>query len=514
MKKASDAASYLRVGALLIGLVLPTLTLVPLGSLWLWEHGYLLHWALATALLVAITFHLQRRLLRPPDAVAPTSGAGNTSPAESDADPGWTPAEQLAWTDVKKLAQQVDVDQLTSRDAVFELGTTTVRAVAKRLHPEVSEPLWQFTVPEAFALLERVSRKLGTFTTDHVPLSDRLTVAQVLALYRWRGALDIAERAYGVWRLVRLVNPLAAATHEVRERLSRQMLEMGRAHVTQRLAAAYVSEVGRAAIDLYGGRLRISDEHLATTISPASLVEDKQIVSRSAEPLRILIAGQTGTGKSSLVNALANEVEAAVDVLPATSGFAAYELRQSGFPSAHLIDSPGLGSTPGDLDRLIAKAKECDLVLWTIPAHRADREIERQATEALRLAFTGMQHRKPPPMVTVLTHIDRLRPFGEWAPPYDLGSAKQSKALSIRAAIDTVADEFGLAAEDIVPVCLVSGATYNIDAVWARMLMVLPDAQRARLVRQIVGANTDWNWRRVWSQAANAGRVIGRTLGP
>ena len=63
---------------------------------------------------------------------------------------------------------------------------------------------------------------------------------------------------------MRLVNPLTAATQEMRERLSGQMLQWGRAHVTQRLAHAYVTEVGRAAIDLYGGRLRVSARQTAS----------------------------------------------------------------------------------------------------------------------------------------------------------------------------------------------------------------------------------------------------------
>jgi predicted GTPase len=77
-----------------------------------------------------------------------------------------------------------------------------------------------------------------------------------------------------------------------------------------------------------------------------------------AEPLRILVAGQISAGKSSLINALAQEVAAAVDALPTTPAFTAHGLKRGGFPAALLIDSPGLGTGPGDAALLIENAAE------------------------------------------------------------------------------------------------------------------------------------------------------------
>jgi hypothetical protein len=144
-----------------------------------------------------------------------------------------------------------------------------------RLHPERRDPLLQFTVPEALAVIERASGNLRALLVGSFPLGDRITVAQLMWLYRWRGALQLAEKGYDLWRIVRLLNPIAAATQELRERFTRQLYEAGREHLAGRLARAFVKEVGRAAIDLYGGNLRVTAEQLRAHVSAASRADGR-----------------------------------------------------------------------------------------------------------------------------------------------------------------------------------------------------------------------------------------------
>ncbi len=220
---------------------------------------------------------------------------------------------------------------------------------------------------------------------------------------------------------MRLLNPVSAATQELRERFTRQIYDMGREHLARRLARAYVKEVGRAAIDLYGGNLRVTAAQLDAHVTAASRRDMAAAEAREAEPIRILVAGQTGAGKSSLVNALANAVEAEVNAVPATTRFTAYKLTHEGLPAALLIDSPGLTGTE-PLDALIEGAAQADMVLWVSSATRAAREIDAQALAAIRNHFAAEPNRRRPPMLLVLTHIDGLRPFNEWEPPYDLAA--------------------------------------------------------------------------------------------
>ena len=512
MTKPERSSHTLRLLSIGAGLLLPTLTLVPLGSLWLWQRGLLLYWAIAATLLVAIAYFVQGWLF--PQHAAPT-GLDQAAPASdaADASPEWTPAEVAAWGDVLAVAQRADAARITSQQEALALAFQTIEAVARKLHPEVREPVWQFTVPEAFAMLERVSTRLGTFVYDHVPLSDRLTVAQAMSLYRWRGSVEAAQKAYDVWRLVRIANPLAAVTGEIRERLSKQMMQWGREHLTRQLTEVYVKEVGRAAIDLYGGRLSLGKHELDAHVTSASRADLDAAANRALEPLRIMVVGQTSAGKSSLVNALAGEIQAAVDALPTTSAYVPYALNRSGLPAALIIDSPGLEPDLGAINDLVQRSAECDLVLWVAAANAADRSLDHRAINGFRERFAATANRRRPPMLLVLTHIDRLRPFMQWAPPYDLTEAAEPKVASILSAVLAASADLGFAQDDVIPVSLAADSVaFNVDALWTHIVALLPEAARAQLLRQLQDLKSGSRLGRLWTQTANAGAVLGKTL--
>lgn len=492
-----------------LAVVLPALSLVPLGGLWLIEKGYALPWAIGACLLTLAVWLLLRSVLRPvPGATANPSATGDGQLP----DPGWTPAEVAAWTEVDRIAEAIDVDRLDTREAVLALGQQTIESVARAIHPDRKEPLWQFTAPEALALVEQVARKLRVLAADSVPLGDRLTIGQMLQVYRWRGAAGMAEKAYDLWRIIRLLNPVTAATQELRERLTKEVYAWGRTELATRLARVFVREVGRAAIDLYGGRLSVTLVRVETHMT-AETRGDTVTTDAPAEPIRILIAGRIKAGKSSLVNALAAEVKAAVDVLPATAAVTPYRLEHEGVPAALLLDTPGLADDAAAISRLADTALSADLVLWVVDASRADRAVDRQGLDALRAAFAARPDRRPPPVLLIATHIDRLRPFAEWQPPYPLGPDATGKAASIRDALAAAADDLGVGVEDTVPVSLAPGrAAYNVDAVWALISRRLPEAEGARLVRVIRDLSSGIDLARLWSQTRGAGRVMIDTL--
>jgi len=507
MTPRRPAAAYLRTAMIALALLLPTLSLILLGSLWLWERGYLLYWA-AAALAVSVSSFLfeswlVRKAARPPGVV-------NALQKPANSDHAWTPREAKALIAVETLASESDPALLTSREAVLDLGLRTIDAVARSIHPDENDPLWRFTVPEVLALVEKVSRDLRPFVVDNIPLGDQLTVAQVLKIYRWRSVVDVAGQAYDLWRIVRLLNPVAAVTTEAREQLTRKLYTGVRDELAGRLTRGYVREVGRAAIELYGGRLRVSSETLARHVSDATARDRAE--TPIAEPIRFLVAGQISAGKSSLINALAKDVRAAVDVLPATRGFTAYELTADNLPAVSLIDSPGVTADAAALRNLAAEAATCDLILWVAAANRADREADRAALDAIRVYFASHPDRRPPPILAALTHIDLLRPYQDWQPPYDIAHPMTGKSISIRAAMDQVSGDLDVPIDRIIPVSLAeTRPTYNVELVWAELSELLPEAKRAQLIRRLHGASR-WSWSKLWSQAINAGRVTARSL--
>jgi predicted GTPase len=499
---------YLRGAMIFLALLLPMISLLPLGWLWLWERGYALYWLGVAFSLSLVGYAVQAVTLRKSlkqSPVQPRDTAIDAVPA----DPSWTVREQAAWAAVETIASSVRPAELTDRDRVLNLGMRTIEAVARQIHPQDRNPLWKFTIPEALALVERVSADLKPFVVDNIPLGDQLTVGQVLKIYRWRSAIGMAEKAYDIWRLIRLINPVTAAAQEAREQITKHLYANVRDQLARQLAGAYVREVGRAAIDLYGGRLRVSPAALAGHVS-ASTLHDRGHATGRAEPLRILIAGQAGAGKSSLVNALSNDVRAVVDAPGGTRDFQAYEVELEGLTGSMVIDSPRIGATPKEQRTFSAKAGDSDLIVWAIAADKTDGRIDLAAIAGIRKHFAGRPHRRQPPIIVALTHVDKLmqrvpRPHG------DVDASDPAVVETVR----TVAEGLGVPKNDVVPVSLAAeNAPYNIEQLSMRIAARVPDARQAQLLRLMEDATPRWSVRRLLGQTGNAAWSAARTLNP
>jgi predicted GTPase len=508
MTFGSALRRHWREATLAVVLALPWLSLLALGLVWLWQGGHVLVWAAAAALLGLLALPLRWAVRRQAQAEARLALGDLANPAL-----GWNAAEREAWRQVLAIADAAAPLSFTETEPVVAMFRYTVEAVARHFHPDAGDPWAQFTLPEALLLAERLSRDVRREALHHIPGVRAMRLSHLLWVRR-QGVRygEVARRgwrvSHGLWRAVRAtLNPLQAAVQEARDFITDQtqhaLTYRLRAYATRLL----VLEIGRAAIDLYSGRLALSDDDVraARERDLAGLAADV------AAPVRILLAGQVNAGKSSLVNALAQEIRSAVGPLATTSGVAEHLLELEGRPAVLLADTAGLGEGAATAE-LLRQAARADLVLWVVAATQPAREPDKVHLAALRSWARAQHVRRPPPVLLALTHVDELRPAAEWAPPYDITAPVLPKARAIRAAMDAVARVLDVAADAVVPIAMPPGrVAYNIDALWARIALELDEAKLVQLDRLRVGQSAI-RLRELATQLGNAGRMIVRGI--
>ena len=490
----------------LLALVLwavPVAALLPLGLLWLWQVEALRYWLVALVLFSAAGYGLQAWLHRHERRLLII--------AETEPDPDWPPAAEGAWALVEDLAAQTKPEDwpIGEGDRLGVLGQQTLERVARHFHPDVDEPLLELTVPHTLLIVERASRDLRETITDHIPFSHRLTVGSLMRAYRWK---PFADRLLGLYRAGQWVmNPANAFLTEALAQLRGRGYALAQDELYGWILKEYVRKVGAYAIELYSGRLLLSDaapEARPTATSARDLRASDASDEPDGEPLRILVLGRSNAGKSSLINALFGQLRVATDLLPDTTKMLTpYRLAHEGLDLALIYDTPG--SDAMDEQTLRTAAGDADMILWVSAADRPDRHADRETLDSLRAAFAERLTRRPPPVLVVLSHIDRLRPVREWLPPYDLAEPKSLKAESILAAVEVVSADLAVPIASVIPVCLAGGRIYNVDDVlWAAILDRLDAAQRSRLLRCQDARKREENWSLVRRQLANAGRFL------
>ncbi len=489
-------------------LALPFLLLLPLGLLWLWQEGWLLWWMLAAAALALLGYlpalWVRRRTGKNHGESSPDAEAAVSQPGKD-----WSPRDLDAWKEVQSVAASVDRDIVTDRDRLLATARQTIERVARHYHPEDRDPIWSFTVPELLLLTERVSIRLRMVLMDHVPAVHLVEAGHLLRIWEYKPmaatGVKVFRHLHNAWRVTRMANPMAALLAEARQRIVGATLSEAGDYLRTQGARIWVEEVGRAAIELYSGRLRINTEELREL---AAREQDDPML---PGPLRILIAGRVNAGKSSLVNALLGEPAAGVAPSRLTSRDSSYRLQQHQLSEQLLVDTPGLES-PDDFERIAEHAWDSDLLLWVIPADVPVRAMDRGAIEAIRARFAADPRRSLIPILVVLTGIDRMPPAQEWHPPYDIERPGNPKARAIRAAIDSTIGELAIDPQNLVIARLDSpDQLYNIDRILALLGARHEEAKRCRAQRlQLRVSSRDW--RRVLRQAVGAGRLLKRRV--
>src|SRR6266436_2511486 len=248
---------------LFLAAALPWLSLLALGALWLWQSGHVWVWAVAAAVLSLMTWPLSRFVRRRANEEARLALGDLAEPSRN-----WNAIEREAWTEVLAIADATAPFAFTEIEPLVASARDIVEAVARRFHPEAHTAWAQFSLPEFLLLAERLCRDVRREALRHIPGVRAIRLSHLLWVRRQNERYGAITRTgwrmgFGLWRIVRgALNPLQAAAQEAKELLMDQthgiLSHRLRAYATRLL----VLEIGRAAIDLYSGRLALSDDEV------------------------------------------------------------------------------------------------------------------------------------------------------------------------------------------------------------------------------------------------------------
>lgn len=478
------------------------------GTAWLYQAGLLWHFMILSAVVTFAGWQVLAWLKRKNLAAA----ANIVSPGET-----WTEAARRAWAEVDVIAARVQDQDLSldNPEPMWAVLRDVLEAVARKFHPDTPQAVLQIPVPHVLRVAELVAADFRVAFSEHVP------GAHILTLNDWQHLRRLAalwQPVYMFYRVVSFgVSPISALLREMRDSAAGGLVNSSTDEVKRWAVGFCVRKAGYYAIQLYSGHLELEGVEFRAYQTPQSqrdAARDAASRDRLAEePLRILVLGQVKSGKSSLINALFGETRAAVDVVPRTRHVDPYLLERDGVPRAIILDTAGYEAVDAASDAFQQFGDEiadCDLMLLVLSARSATRGADRQLLDRIRRHFQERPDRIMPPLLTVLTHVDQLRPLGQWAPPYDLAHPADEKARHIGEAVRTVAEDLALGDEQaVVPVCLKAEQLYNVaEAVAPAILHAASEAQRVKYLRCLRQFHREEYWQRLWQQALNSGRLL------
>jgi predicted GTPase len=452
-----------REGLLALAWLLPLLVPYGAGLWWLYQENALLAWMGAMAGISLILWGIGRLSRR--------RGSGVVMPA---ADVNAAEAERRAREGLSERMESVRAEDLANTRAVERLVRESLICVASAWHPGRKRAELRFTVPEGLALLEHLAGRLQIAIHEDLPALEQVKIAHVV------GVQDHLRPARSLWNLYRagrfLFNPVGATVVELRRGVLQAMTPLLMDSMKRTAGALLVREVGEAAILLYSGRLSTVDRDHPPRMRTAPEVE--------TGPLLVMLAGQANSGKSSVINALSGRDRAVTHSLPCAEGFQAYALEEETAGELLLVDSPGL---PAVADKTwLREVSRADVILWVAAAHRADRQRDEEGMRALQKLFEQDTRRRRPPILGLLTHVDRLDPAREWDPPYDVARGERQKEQNMRTVRADLAQKLNLPLEAFVCMMTESPETaWNVEEFWKRLYQELPSAGQSRLERLI-----------------------------
>ena len=365
-----------------------------------------------------------------------------------------------------------------------------IQDIARLYHPDVKHPLLNIYVPQAYGLLRGTVDDLDRWMQVVAPTLNQVSVSQVYQTYEtyqtFKGPLSRLWSALGLAQW--LWNPLAAAAERVSRPWGEQanrLLVTNFSHILREMA---LTTLCRQAIALYGGQTALAFENTAPAAAPTQtlrvLMEQAQPPAAIAsDPVNLLLVGRTGAGKSSLINTLFEQAQAAVDVLPSTDQITSYRWETPTQETLLLWDSPGYEQVDQAALRhqVLEQVAIADVLLLVTSA--LDPALAADLAFLQDVALTG----RDLPIFLIVTQVDRLRPVREWQPPYDWQGGDRPKERHIREAIAYRAEQLGDRVQQIFPLVTAAPAddrvAWGSDALAVQLIEAIAPAKSQRLAQ-------------------------------
>ncbi|ARP38007.1 GTPase family protein [Vibrio syngnathi] len=500
-----------RWGIALISAIFPSIIMMGFGVFLAIKYGYLLEMSIAIAvstLVFTIPLFISSRSSRDsssrssrrssstePFSNKESDGLGeDASESESQhnkadindalvkASTDWSQKELSIWNDSKHhVRQQLMVD--IEWGNLDQTGLEVLEFVAKKFDKKSLD----FSIPEGLKLFEEVSRRYKLVVKEHIPGIEYLKVSYIKAgyeAYDKYGELGQKIVKAAIWgnHLKNLyLNPLKVVSDLGRDQATSSMTRGVVDDMQYAAKQALLDEVAAVAIDLYSGRFSIEDEALkASDVSEL----DEQRFAPELEPVRIVLVGQTSSGKSSLINALKQELVAEVDVLPSTDTSTVYNAFVDD-NDVRVVDLQGLDGNPKTEALMLKEMTQADVVLWVLKANQSARDLDKQLKDRFDAFYDDPKNisRKKPIVVSVVNQVDRLKPVDDWQPPYDLENPTSTKAKIIAQALEY--NHILLQSDIVLPLAIApEKADFGLEALKQMLIEGIADANNVQRNRQ------------------------------